>query len=101
MATSVWVLVRLASCILPLALRISVRAPKEGWNAVVVGVSRGDWRGGCLPGFSLPRAWEDDGRRLVDWWCKFTVGDHVRQTIAIAYETNSMQPLLPGPKGGA
>ena len=30
-----------------------------------------------------------------------TVGEHVRPTIALAYETNSMQPLLPDPKGGA
>jgi len=30
-----------------------------------------------------------------------TVGEHVRPNIALAYENNEMQPLLPGPKGGA
>lgn len=30
-----------------------------------------------------------------------SVSDHVRPRIASAYETGSMQPLLPAPKGGA
>ncbi|WP_210386043.1 hypothetical protein [Phyllobacterium sp. SYP-B3895] len=28
-----------------------------------------------------------------------SVSEHVRPRIATAYETNSMQPLLPGPRG--
>ena len=30
-----------------------------------------------------------------------TISEHVRPRIASAYETGSMQPLLPAPKGGA
>ncbi len=30
-----------------------------------------------------------------------TVAEHVRPRIAAAYETGTMQPLLPAPKGGA
>lgn len=29
-----------------------------------------------------------------------TVGEHVRPRIAAAYDSGTMQPLLPGPKGG-
>lgn len=29
----------------------------------------------------------------------YTVGEHVRERIASAYNTGDMQPLLPGPKG--
>lgn len=30
-----------------------------------------------------------------------TVGEHVRPKIALAYQTNTMQPLLPGPVAGS